>query len=92
MRKIKEILRLKWKNGCSIRQIAKSCNIARSTATEYLLSAEKAGLSWPLCPDLDDAALENLLFPPAQHISQDRRQMPPLDYIHGELKRKSVTL
>ncbi len=92
MRKIKEVLRLKCENGCSIRQIAKSCNIARSTAREYLARAEQVGLSWPLAPNLDDAAVENLLFPSAQHIAQDRRQMPPMDYIHGELRRKRVTL
>jgi len=92
MRKIKEVLRLKHENGCSIRQIAKSCNIARSTARDYLVRAEQAGLSWPLVPDLDDAAIENLLFPRVQHIPQDRRQMPSMDYIHRELKRKGVTL
>jgi len=92
MRKIKEVLRLKHENGCSMRQIAKSCNIARSTVREYLVRAEQVGLSWPLAPNLDDATLENLLFPPAQHILQDRRQVPPMDYIHRELKRKGVTL
>jgi transposase len=92
MRKIKEVLRLKWEQNLTNRQIAKSCSISHSTAREYLLRAKQAGLSWPLCPDFDDAALENLLFPPAQHIAQDRRHMPPMDYIHRELKRKSVTL
>lgn len=92
MRKIKEVLRLKCESDCSIRQIAKSCNIGRGTVKEYLLRAEKAGLSWPLSPDLDDVALENLFFPRAQYIPQDRRQMPPMEYIHRELRRKSVTL
>ena len=92
MRKIKEVFRLKWEHNLSNRQIAKSCSISHSTAREYLVRAEQAGLSWPLSPDLDDAVLENLLFPPAQHIPQERRQMLPMDYIHRELKRKSVTL
>ena len=63
MRKIKEVLRLKWENGCSNTQVSKSCNIARSTVREYLRRARDAGLSWPLDPHLDDTALENLLFP-----------------------------
>jgi len=63
MRKIKEILRLKWQNGCSDAQIADSCKIARSTVREYLRRAQEAGLTWPLEPDLDDRHLENLLFP-----------------------------
>ena len=40
MRKIKEVLRLKWQYGRSNKQIAKSCNIARSTVREYLRRAE----------------------------------------------------
>ena len=48
MRKTKEVLRLKWECGCSNRKIAKSCNIARSTVSEYLTRAESAGLPWPL--------------------------------------------
>ena len=53
MRKIKEVLRLKWLSEHSDRQIAKSCNIARSTVQEYLKRAEHAGLTWPTACDLD---------------------------------------
>ncbi len=53
MRKIKEVLRLKWGNKLSNRQIAKSCSISHSTVRDYLLSAELTGLSWPLDPKLD---------------------------------------
>jgi len=45
MRKIKEVLRLKWEHGCSNKQIARSCNIARSTVRDYLRRAELAGIS-----------------------------------------------
>ncbi len=50
MRKIKEILRLKW--GCSLsnRQIGISCSISHSTVADYVLRAKLAGLSWPLDP------------------------------------------
>jgi transposase len=92
MRKIKEVLRLKWKNGCSNSQVAKSCNIARSTVREYLRRARDAGLSWPLDPHLDDTALENLLFPVQEVSSCSERQMPSMDYLFTELKRKGVTL
>ena len=91
MRKTKEVLRLKWECGCSNRKIAKSCNIARSTVSEYLTRAESAGLSWPLACDLDDSAIENLLFPVEQR-QPSIRQMPSMEYLYSELKRKSVTL
>jgi transposase len=92
MRKIKEILRLKWQNGCSDAQIAGSCKIARSTVREYLRRAQEAGLTWPLEPDLDDRHLENLLFPVRQADSCAERRMPSMQYLFGELKRKRVTL
>jgi len=92
MRKIKEILRLKWQNGCSDAQIADSCKIARSTVREYLRRAQEAGLTWPLEPDLDDRHLENLLFPVREAGSCAEHRMPSMEYLFRELKRKRVTL
>lgn len=66
MRKIKEVLRLKRDHNLSNRQIATSCSISHSTVKEYLIRAKQAGLSWPLPDELDDAAVENLLFPKTQ--------------------------
>ena len=53
MRNIKEGLRLHNELGLSARGIAKGCDIARSTAKEYLDRAQIAGLSWPLPPEID---------------------------------------
>ena len=47
MRKVKEVLRLKWLCGLSHRQIAESCSIGRTTVSEYLRRAKVAGLSMP---------------------------------------------
>ena len=92
MRKIKEVLRLKWDQKLTNRQIAKSCSISHSTVREYVLRAELAGLSWPLDPDLDDAAIEHMLFPVAQTHGSVKRQMPDMKYLFQELRKKSVTL
>jgi len=92
MRKIREILRLKLENDCSVRQISKSCDLGRSTVSDYLARAEEAGLIWPLPEDLDDTAIENLLFPPKPTPGTSKRQMPPMEYLYQELKKKSVTL
>ena len=53
MRKIKEVLRLKLKQGFTNRAIARSCSIGRATVGEYLRQATAAGLSWPLPEGLD---------------------------------------
>ena len=92
MRTIKEVLRLKWEKKLSNKQIATSCNIARSTIRDYLERAQRAGLSWPLAPDLDDGRLEALLFPSAPEESPGKRGLPAMEYIRKELTRKRVTL
>ena len=63
MRKIRELLRLKYELGRSHREIATSLGIANSTVSDYVRRAAAAGLSWPLPEGLDDAALEAALFP-----------------------------
>ncbi len=62
MRKIKEVLRLKFDVGLGPRQIARSCSIGLGTAHEYLQRAEAAKIIWPLGPEWDDARLEAALF------------------------------
>lgn len=90
MRKIKEVLRLKWELGLAARQIAHSLSISHSTVLGMLQRAEQAGLSWPI-PDLDDAALEAKLYPNAPELPKHRPEPDPA-YIHKQLQRKGVTL
>jgi transposase len=92
MRKIREVLRLKWGKGMSNRKIATSCGIGRPTVSEYLRRAEEAGLSWPLPADLDDSRLERLLFPPPPDLPAQVRGIPDWLIVHQELKQKAVTL
>jgi len=92
MRKIREVLRLKWDCGVSNRRIAQSCVIGRPTVTEYLRRAAQAGLSWPLPADLDDAALERRLFLQPASLPVGLRTVPDWSVVHQELKHKGVTL
>jgi transposase len=96
MRKIKEVLRLKASCGLSDRAIAHSCGIARSTVAEYVRRVEAAGLAWPLPENLDESALEALLFPPPPapaSVTAQMRPQPAWAQLHLELKRhKGVTL
>jgi hypothetical protein len=92
MRKIKEVVRLTWDQGLTDRTIARSVSIARSTVGEYLRGATDAGLGWPLPAELDEAELKRRLFPPAPGVSAGSRVLPNWTEIHGELKRRGVTL
>jgi transposase len=73
--------------GLSVRQIARSCSISTGAVCGYLQRARVARLSWPLPGDLDDAALERLLFPSA--TNSPARGAPPPDFrhIHQELRK-----
>jgi transposase len=92
MRKIKEILRLKWAQSLSNRKIAQNCGISRPTVTDYLRRAEQAGLSWPLPDAWDDAKLERTLFPEPPKGTALERGVPNWVEVHQEMKKKSVTL
>ena len=88
MLKTREILRLKHEVGLSLREIGQSCNCGKSTVSEILERAEKAGISWPI--DLSDKQLVSLL-----HPSVGQKKTPPepdLETIFYEMKKKSVTL
>lgn len=91
MRKIQEVLRL-HAAGHSQQDISRSCGIGRSTVGEYLQRAREAGLGWPLPDDLDTAALERCLFPPALAVEAAARGMPDWGVVHRELRRPGVTL
>ena len=91
MRKIREVLRLKWSLKLSDQQIAESCRLSVSTVWEYVRRAREADLSWPLPEALSDAELEQKLFAgnPARH---QERPEPDWSYIYTESKKKGVTL
>ena len=92
MRKIKDVLRLCWGQGLSKRQAARSWGISRPAVNEYLCRAEAAGLRWPLPVELDDGALERLLFPLSPALPDTARGVPDWAAVHRELKRPGVTL
>lgn len=92
MRKIREILRLKFECKLSNREIAQSCSTGHSTIGDYLLRASAAGLSWPIPEGMDDADLEGRLFPSAAGTIKRNKPYPDWTEVHKELRRKGVTL
>jgi transposase len=98
MRRIKELLRLKFEHRLTNRQIARSCNVSRATVADYLFRAARADLTWPLPDDMDDVGLENLLFsfpwrsPNRIEIVRASRSLPDFSHIHKELHHPHVTL
>jgi transposase len=91
MRKIVEVLRLRFESHLSHERIAAATRISKGAVTNYLTRAKAAGIVWPLPASVDDAQLEALLFPRAAPLVE-RRAAPDLAHVHQELKRKGVTL
>jgi len=93
MRKVREILRLKFGVGMGHKALARSLGIAASTVRATLARAAAAGLCWPLPEALDDAVLEERLYGRAgTKQGYRRRAEPDWALIHRQLKRKHVTL
>ena len=90
MRKIKEILRLKWELGLTDRQVGRSLRISHSTVREYVKRAERAGLSWPLPADLEEADLRAKLFP-KKDKAKSKHPQPDWQQMERELQRPGVT-
>jgi transposase len=90
MRKIRNVLRLKYEVGLSHEKIAAATGMSKGAVTNAVRRALREGLSWPLPMDLDDSRLEAMLY--AQAAPRDRYARPDYALIHQELKRKGVTL
>lgn len=88
VRKIREVLRLKAE-GFSDRQIALAIGSARSTVQECIRRIRRAGLAWPLPPELDESALHAQLYRRAVPLS--RTPQPDFAELHRELARRGVT-
>ena len=87
MRKITEVLRLRFGLSLGQDQIARSCSIGQATVHRYLERATAAGLTWPLPKEYDDRRLNELLFPTRPEYPSSIRR-PGLDFadVHRQLK------
>jgi transposase len=92
MRKIREVLRLRYEVGLSARQVAASVQMARSSVGEYERRLAAAGLSWPLPKGLSDTELERRLLSPPPLVPADTRPVPDWSMVHEELRQPGVTL
>jgi transposase len=92
MRKVREVLRLKYACGASVRTIARSVGIGRTTVAEYLRRTSVIGITWPVPAAVDDAELERRLFAPPGFNKAPTRAVPDWRHVHAELRRRGVTL
>jgi len=88
MRKIKEVLRLRFELGLGQRAIARACSISQTTVHEYLKRAEAAKIPWPLPEDWDQERVEKVLFGEPRSIEQlPERVRPDFPALHAQLQQ-----
>ena len=89
MRKIKEVLRLRFELGFGQRQIARSCRMGLSTVREYLERAVTAQVGWPLPEGWGEEELEAKLFGnrPVRAKAVRERPQPDWKTIHQQLQQ-----
>jgi hypothetical protein len=88
MRKIREVLRLRYACGASERVIARSVGIDRTAIGEYIRRAAVIGITWPVPEELDDATLERKLFAPAGYNPPRSKPLPEWGHVHAELRAR----
>ena len=62
MRKIREVLRLRFEANLSVRQINASTKISVGAIQKLLTKANELALSWPLPDKLDDTELARMFY------------------------------
>lgn len=95
MRKVKEVLRLRYDLAMSYSQIRRSCGLSNGTLNGLLARAEKAGLTrWEQVRDLSEEALERRLFQRADDGQWlEERPLPDWAEVERDLRRhKHLTL
>ena len=92
MRKVREVLRLYFDNGLSMRAIVLRIGVGPTTVREYVHRFRESGLNWPLPAEVADSELEHRLFPITGSTPAHERPLPDWAWVHRELRRKGVTL
>src|SRR5258706_11467366 len=88
MRKIREVLRLRFELRLGQRAIARACSISQSTVHEYLNRAAAAGVVWPLGEEWDEQRVEQALFGERQVVKRLPEQvLPDFPVLHSQLQQ-----
>ena len=87
MRKIKEVLRLRFELQLGQREIARACSISQGAVHNYLKRATAAGIDWPLAEGWDEKRIEAALFGDRQPIERRQRTLPDFSALHEQFQQ-----
>jgi transposase len=88
MRKIKEVLRLRFELGLGQREIARACSISQGAVHNYLKKVAGAGIQWPLSEGWDEKQIEEAVFGKQRSIEESSpRAFPDFPALHDQLQQ-----
>ncbi len=94
MKKLRELLRLKFDAKLQHRQIAAALAISPGTTSYYARAAQSAGITWPIPEGMDDDELVRRIEPHAKQlrVRAPRYIIPNWQNVHEMLGQKFMTL
>ncbi len=92
MSKTKEILRIRWQLGLSVRETSRATGASTGVVSKTESRARAAGLTWDVADPMDEPTLEERLYGGPKHSRSTDRAEPDPAWIHRELRRAGVTL
>jgi len=92
MRKIRELIRLKYQARLSHEQIARALSISKGLVAKYASRIARAGVQPAELLALSDAEVLARICPPPRPSSYGRRVPVDFAHVHAELKRPGMTL
>jgi len=90
MRKLKEVLRLRYLAGLSRRKVAECTGVGNTAVCRHIAQADALRLTWGQIEPMSEETLESLLYSESS-IPSKAHQEPEWDKVAKELRRKGVT-
>jgi len=92
MKRIKEILQLRYVTDISVRAISRAVNVPPSTVSDYCKRFQITGYTIDEILRVDEDQIYQLLFPEKRLPKREKkRPLPDFAYIHKEIAKKGVT-
>jgi transposase len=92
MKKIKEILKLRFITEISLRQISRAVNVPNSTVSDYCKRFKMTNYTIDELLKYDEDKIYQILFPEKKPSKKCKdRPVPDVQYIHKEIAKKGVT-
>jgi transposase len=92
MSRVREVLRLRWALGLSVREAARATSASTGAISKTESRARSAGLTWELVQSMSEVELDRRMYGGPKHSrGPDRAAIDPV-WIHRELRRAGVTL